>query len=188
MRHKPDEPNQRKARAALVEMAEKDVPVEKRIFGEGGYLRPMFVQPYRCTNVLIEDITITNSPMWEIHPVLCRNVTVRNVTVVEPRPQQRRLRSRIERRRADRRLHLRYRRRLHRHQERPQRRRPPRCTRPRENIIVQNCTMKDGHGGVTMGSECSGDIRNVFAQDCQMDSPQPGPRAALQDQRRSAAA
>jgi polygalacturonase len=31
--------------------------------------------------------------------------------------------------------------------------------------------MKDGHGGVTMGSECSGDIRNVFAQDCQMDSP-----------------
>jgi len=42
---------------------------------------------------------------------------------------------------------------------------------PSENIIVQNCLMKDGHGGVTMGSECSGDIRNVFAQDCTMDSP-----------------
>ena len=42
---------------------------------------------------------------------------------------------------------------------------------PSENIIVQNCDMKDGHGGVTMGSECSGDIRNVFAQDCRMDSP-----------------
>jgi len=42
---------------------------------------------------------------------------------------------------------------------------------PSENIIVQNCVMKDGHGGVTMGSECSGDIRNVFAQDCTMDSP-----------------
>src|ERR1017187_6047891 len=42
---------------------------------------------------------------------------------------------------------------------------------PSENLIVQNCTMKDGHGGVTMGSECSGNIRNVFAQDCQMDSP-----------------
>ena len=42
---------------------------------------------------------------------------------------------------------------------------------PSENIIVQNCVMKDGHGGVTMGSECSGGIRNVFAQDCQMDSP-----------------
>jgi polygalacturonase len=42
---------------------------------------------------------------------------------------------------------------------------------PSENLIVQNCTMQDGHGGVTMGSECSGDIRNVFAQDCRMDSP-----------------
>ena len=42
---------------------------------------------------------------------------------------------------------------------------------PAENLIVQNCVMKDGHGGVTMGSECSGDIRNVFAQDCRMDSP-----------------
>src|SRR5215472_13394271 len=42
---------------------------------------------------------------------------------------------------------------------------------PSENITVENCVMKDGHGGVTMGSECSGDIRNVFAQDCTMDSP-----------------
>jgi len=41
----------------------------------------MFVQPYVCENVLIEGVTIINSPMCEIHPVLCRNVTVRNVTV-----------------------------------------------------------------------------------------------------------
>ncbi len=41
---------------------------------------------------------------------------------------------------------------------------------PAENIVVQNCTMKDGHGGVTLGSECSGGIRNVFAQNCRMDS------------------
>ena len=46
-----DEKNQNKARAALVEMVEKGVPVANRKFGEGGYLRPMFVQPYRCTNV-----------------------------------------------------------------------------------------------------------------------------------------
>ena len=39
----------------------------------------MFIQPYRCTNVLIEGVTMTNSPMYEMHPVLCRNVTVRNV-------------------------------------------------------------------------------------------------------------
>ena len=31
--------------------------------------------------------------------------------------------------------------------------------------------MKDGHGGVVLGSECSGNIRNVFTEDCVMDSP-----------------
>jgi polygalacturonase len=167
---KPDEPNQRKARAALGEMVEKGTPVAERKFGEGGYLRPMFVQPYRCTNVQIQDITIVNSPMYEMHPVLCRNVTVRNVTVSSHGPNNDGCdpESSVDvlidgctfdtgddciaiksGRNADgRRLHA-----------------------PSENLIVQNCIMKDGHGGVTMGSECSGDIRNVFAQDCQMDSP-----------------
>ena len=31
--------------------------------------------------------------------------------------------------------------------------------------------MQDGHGGVVLGSECSGDIRNIFVEDCKMDSP-----------------
>jgi polygalacturonase len=42
---------------------------------------------------------------------------------------------------------------------------------PSENIIIRNCTMKDGHGGVTIGSEISGDVRNVFVEDCRMSSP-----------------
>src|SRR5262249_5222835 len=42
---------------------------------------------------------------------------------------------------------------------------------PSENIIVRNCVMKDGHGGVVMGSEISGGCRNVFVEDCSMDSP-----------------
>ena len=162
--------NQRKAREALMEMAEKAVPVEKRVFGENGYLRPMFVQPYRCANVLIEDVTITNSPMYEIHPVLCHNVTVRGVTVSSHGPNndgcdpESSVDVLIDRctfdtgddciaiksgRNADGR----------------------RLNRASENIVVQNCDMKDGHGGVTMGSECSGHIRNVFAQNCRMDSP-----------------
>src|SRR5207302_5932840 len=43
---------------------------------------------------------------------------------------------------------------------------------PAENIIVRNCTMKDGHGGVTIGSEISGSCRNVFIENCKMDSPE----------------
>lgn len=50
-------------RPRLFELAEESVPVEKRIFGEGHYLRPPFVQPYRCEKVLIEGVTIINSPM-----------------------------------------------------------------------------------------------------------------------------
>jgi polygalacturonase len=51
---------------------------------------------------------------------------------------------------------------------------PPRGRRvgvAAENIVVRNCTMKDGHGGVVIGSEISGGCRNVFAEDCRMDSP-----------------
>lgn len=165
------EPNdQRKARAALMEMVEKGVPVEKRVFGDGGYLRPMFVQPYRCENVLIEGVTIVNSPMYEIHPVLCRNVTVRNVTVSSHGPNNDGCNPESSSdvlidgctfdtgddciaiksgRNADGR----------------------RLSKPSENIVIQNCTMKDGHGGVTLGSECSGGIRHVYARNCRMDSP-----------------
>ena len=164
------QPSQQKARDALVEIIERDVPVEKRVFGEGAWLRPMFLQPYRCANVLIEGITITNSPMYEIHPVLCRNVTVRSVKVVSHGPNNDGcdpescagvlidnclfdtgddcIAIKSGRNGDGRRLHT-----------------------PSENLVIQGCTMKDGHGGVTLGSECSGDIRNVFAQDCRMDSP-----------------
>src|SRR5579863_5947663 len=78
---KKGDPEQQPARAALVAMGEKDVPVSQRVFGEGRYLRPNFFQPYRCTNVLIEGVTIVRSPMWELNPTLCRNVTVRNVKI-----------------------------------------------------------------------------------------------------------
>ena len=40
-----------------------------------------------------------------------------------------------------------------------------------ENIIVQDCIMLDGHGGVVMGSEMTGGIKNVFVENCKMDSP-----------------
>src|SRR4029079_1799017 len=42
---------------------------------------------------------------------------------------------------------------------------------PTENVVVRGCMMNDGHGGVTIGSEISGGVRNVFAENCRMDSP-----------------
>ena len=71
---------------ALDAMGTKNVPVEQRIFGEGHFLRPNFFQPFRCKNVLIEGVHIRRSPMWEINPVLCTNVTVRGLDIVTHGP------------------------------------------------------------------------------------------------------
>src|SRR6478736_1057140 len=65
----------------LVEMGKAGVPVAERVFGEGHKLRPNFIQPVRCKNVLIEGVRVINSPMWTLNPVYCTNVTIRGVTV-----------------------------------------------------------------------------------------------------------
>ena len=161
---------QKTARDTLIAMGEAGVPVEKRIFGPGHFLRPNFIQPYRCKNILIEGVTIVRSPMWEIHPVLSQNITVRGVKIDSHGPNNDGCNPEscsdvlIEDtvfdtgddciaiksgRNADGR----------------------RLATPTENVIIRGCTMKDGHGGVVLGSECSGDIRNVFVEDCTMDSP-----------------
>lgn len=157
-------------RETLHKLAEDGTPVKDRIFGAGHNLRTQFIQPYRCENVLIEGVTIRNSPMWEIHPVQCRNVTVRDVRIASHGPNNDgcdpescdavAIRNCIfdtgddciaikSGRNADgRRLHV-----------------------PCQNLIIENCTMKDGHGGVSIGSEISGGVRNVFVRNCTMSSP-----------------
>jgi polygalacturonase len=167
---RPGEPDQTEAVKKLIGLADAAVAPEKGVFGAGSLLRPNFIQFYRCKNVLLEGVTLIDSPMWVVHPVLCENVTVRGVTVnshgpnndgCDPESCRHVL---IEKctfdtgddciaiksgRNADGR----------------------RLNAPSENIVVRGCTMKDGHGGVTLGSEMSGGIRNVFVEDCTMSSP-----------------
>jgi polygalacturonase len=40
-----------------------------------------------------------------------------------------------------------------------------------ENVVIQDCHMKDGHGGVVIGSEVSGGAHHIYAENCIMDSP-----------------
>ena len=165
-----DIPLERQDRDRLFKMAEEGVPVEDRVFGQGHYLRVNFIQFYKCKNLLIEGITIKRSPMWEIHPVLCENVTVHKIRVISHGPNNDGCNPESSKnvlikecyfdtgddciaiksgRNADgRRINV-----------------------PSENIVVQKCTMKDGHGGVVIGSEMTGGCRNVFIEDCMMDSP-----------------
>ena len=69
----PGFPTQDEARNKLMQDMEADVPVAERIYADGANLRPPFIQPYRCKNVLIEGVTITNAPFWLINPVRKRH-------------------------------------------------------------------------------------------------------------------
>ena len=170
------EPNQDHDRQLLFRMAEENVPVEQRVFGAGHYLRPQFIQPYRCKNVLIEGLTLKNSPMWQVHPVLCSNVTVRKMTITgasanrdsgpntdgcDPESCTDVLIEGCEFNTGDDCIAIKSGRNAD----------GRRVNVPSQNIVIRGCRMKDGHGGVTIGSEISGGVRNIFAENCQMDSP-----------------
>jgi unsaturated rhamnogalacturonyl hydrolase len=120
--------------------------------------------------VLIQGVRIRRSPMWEVHPTLSTNVIVRGVDILSHGPNNDGcdpescrdvliedcvfdtgddcIAIKSGRNNDGRRLGI-----------------------PSENIVIRRCTMKDGHGGVVIGSEVSGGCRNVFAEDCRMDSP-----------------
>ena len=158
------------AGARLVKMAAEGTPVNQRRFGEGDNLRPSFIEPNHCRNVLIEGVHIRRSPMWEIHPLLCTNVTVRGVDIVSHGPNNDGcdpescrdvlienclfdtgddcIAIKSGRNNDGRRVGV-----------------------PSENLIIRDCTMRDGHGGVTIGSEISGSCSNVFVENCEMSSP-----------------
>ena len=57
------------------------VPVDKRIFGEGCFMRPSMLQFRKCSRILLEGITLIDAPLWMIHPLFCSHVTIRHVTV-----------------------------------------------------------------------------------------------------------
>lgn len=157
-------------RNALFKMGQDGVPVAERVFGQGHFLRPSFIEPYRCRNVLIEGVTIINAPFWVTHPTLCSNVIVRGIHVRSHGPNNDGcdpessrdvliedcvfdtgddcIALKSGRNNDGRRLNV-----------------------PVENVIIRNCRMKDGHGGITIGSEISGGARNIFAEKCRLDSP-----------------
>lgn len=158
------------ARANLLKMAEEGVPADERRFGLNDGLRPQLINFHTCDGVLIENVTLLRSPFWVIHPLLSKNITVRGVKINNDGPNGDGCDPEscdgvlIENcffntgddciaiksgRNADGRL----------------------WNRPSENIIVRNCEMKNGHGGVVIGSEISGGCRNVFAENNLMDSP-----------------
>jgi len=54
----PAKISQKPDRDKLYDMMTRNVPLAERVFGEKHYLRPQFIQPYKCKNVLIEGVKI----------------------------------------------------------------------------------------------------------------------------------
>jgi len=138
---------------------------KRQYAGQNPYPRPYLVCFSRCEHVVLENLTLINSPVWTVHPMRCRNVTVRGLNIRNP-------------------------------YESPntdgidpdgcQDVRISDCTidvgddciaiksgtevtpdrQPSERIIITNCHFLHGHGGVVLGSEMSGDVRNVVVSSC----------------------
>ena len=157
-------------REVLVDMAEKNVPVSERVFGDGRYLRPSFIEFFECNTVLIKDITVINAPFWILHPLKSNNVIIDGVTInshgpnndgCDPEYSQNIIIKNCTFNTGDDCIAIKAGRDAD----------GRRVAIPSKNIIVQNCKMIDGHGGVVIGSEISAGVNNVFVENCVMDSP-----------------
>jgi polygalacturonase len=161
------EPAPDKSRDALRKMGQTGVPVDKRVFGKGSNLRPQLFHAYECENIQLHGVTFTGSPFWTLHPAFSRNISVRSVTVKRSHPHRIPNDDGFD---------------------------PDSCQdvlvdnsyfdtvddniaiksgrdndawpgTPSENIIVRNSTFSHAQwGGLVIGSEVGGGVRNVFLE------------------------
>ena len=166
------------ARPRLLQNGEDGVPMvddngqrnKQRTFGPKDGLRPQLVNFTQCQRILIEDVTLLDSPFWVIHPLKSTDITVRGVHInndgpngdgCDPESCDRVLIENCFFNTGDDCIAIKSGR------NRDGRERGMAS----QNIIIRHCEMKNGHGGVVIGSEISGGCKNVFAHDCVMDSP-----------------
>ncbi len=145
----------------LPALSEAGVPVAKRVFGVGHFLRPCMIELIGCSNVLLDGYQLNGAPFWLHHPVNSRNVHIRKVNLESLGPNS----DGFDPEACDGVL-------------------VDSCTfntgddciaiksgknrdtqfGPTRNVVIQNCVMNSGHGAVTLGSEMAGGIENVYAQ------------------------
>lgn len=141
------------------------------------FFRPPLFQAFQSKNIRIEGVTIVNSPFWTLNPAFSENINITGVTIINPEggPNTDGIN-------------------------------PTSCKNvrisdcyisvgddciaiksgrdmdgrkwatPTENVTITNCTMLDGHGGVVIGSETSGDIRKITISNCVFDGTDRGIR------------
>ena len=145
----------------LPALSEAGVPIERRIFGLGHYLRPCMIEFLGCTDVLLEDYCTQNTPFWQHHPTGCTNVVIRRVVAdsigpnndgFDPDSCRNVLCEGVTFNTGD------------------------DCIAidsgkdrdiglgPAQDHVIRACVMHSGHGGLTLGSLMGGGIRNVYVR------------------------
>lgn len=167
---------QQEAAKELCYAESEHIPVEKRIYGTKSVaLRPSFIQPFNCKNILIAGIKIINGPQWTVHPVYCENVEIKNIIINTDGPNTDGLNpdsckniwihgchfstgddciainSGINEDGL-------------------------RVNHPSENILIEDCVMTKGHGAITIGSAMSGGVKNIVARNCHISHCEQGIR------------
>lgn len=150
-------------RDRLREMGEKVTPLYERVFGKGTVLRPSCIQFLGCSRILVEDVTVKNSPFWTIHPVYCDNVIVRGVTIdshypnndgCDPESTSNVLIENCTFRTGDDAIAI----------------KAGRDTdgrsvgRASRNIVIRNCLFYSECNGLCIGSEMSGGVENIYME------------------------
>ena len=164
------------ARARLLKYAEDGVPMDERKFGPTDGLRPQMINLNQCEGILIEDVTLLRSPFWVIHPLLSTDITVRGVHInndgpngdgCDPESCDRVLIEGCYFNTGDDCIAIK----SGRNNDGREGGQGKFAGKPSKNIIIRNSKFNNGHGGVVIGSEISGGCQNVFAENCEMDSP-----------------
>ena len=164
------------SRPLLLKQAEDGIDMDERRFGPQDGLRPQMINFNQCEGILIEDVTLLRSPFWVIHPLLSTDITVRGVHInndgpngdgCDPESCDRVLIENCYFNTGDDCIAIK----SARNNDGRQGGQGRYAGRPSKNIIIRNCKMQNGHGGVVIGSEISGGCQNVYAENCEMDSP-----------------
>lgn len=150
----------------LYNLASYNVPVEERqMVNDTAHFRPQFIQFNRCENVLLEGVSISNSPFWTIHPYLSKNIVIRNINVwahghnndgIDPEMCQNMLIENCILDQGDDAISIK----SGRNQD------AWRLNTPSKNIVMRNITVNNGHQLLALGSELSGGIENIFMDSC----------------------
>ncbi|POY38759.1 glycoside hydrolase [Flavobacterium alvei] len=131
------------------------------------FLRPVLVSIQNSKRVLFDGPVFQNSPAWNIHPLLIEDLIIRNLTVRNPWFSQNGDGLDVESCKnvlvenstfdvGDDAICIKS------GKDKDGRDRGVPC----ENVIVRNNIVYHGHGGVTVGSEMSGGVKNLHVSNC----------------------